>query len=258
VQAQKHGIVEREKEMVLQLRKLSTKIRGIKNSPPNERMIYSLQCAIQVLEEERQSFVQKREYIDRDMALMRDKQFYEQAKIDAILDLALTSVGLLPPQDDNNSEEGIVPRSRRPSQTSFNRPTLANLGLEFFVFGEDQTPLQTIIEQRRLHVQAAQERLSSQKECLKHCRAAWKLEHDRGEDDRSEASFEKDHGQHVQLLKHELEIAYEGYRCLADAEKALGMEEGMIRVPEIRILRSESIVRELAEFYEARMDSHRR
>jgi hypothetical protein len=31
-------------------------------------------------------------------------------------------------------------------------------------------------------------------------------------------------------LKHELEIAEEGYECLLDAERSLGMEEGILRI----------------------------
>jgi hypothetical protein len=95
------------------------------------------------------------------------------------------------------------------------------------------------------------------------CRAIWKEEHDRGDDDRSEAQFVQDQKEYEGFLKHELEIAGEGYKCSSDAERALGTEEMMIQIPEIvitppRAPRRVPAVRDLAYLYEGRVNNHRR
>lgn len=216
---QKEIVTKREKEIVKQVRKLNSKLRRAPDTTRHEKLVYSLQCAVQVLEEERQSLIQKRRDIDQDIALRREQFCYEQARIDAILDTALSSAVLLPPSD----------------QQEFQRPTLQALEVPFLEILEDQSPLETIIQQRRKHFEAARDRLEAQKQCFKACWRVWKDGNDRGDDDRVENEFMRDHKEYEIVLKHELEIAEEGYKCLLDADKILKREEVVLSVPRIVI-----------------------
>jgi hypothetical protein len=144
-QTHKFAIAKRANEFASQSRCLSSKLRGSPSSPRHKSMIYSLQYAIKVLEEERETLIQKRKETDQDMALRREQLCLGQAKIDAINDLASTTASLLPPAH----------------QHEFDHPTLQELDLELSVLGENQLPLQKIIDDRRKYFETAKERLAS-------------------------------------------------------------------------------------------------
>jgi hypothetical protein len=157
-QTQQLVLETREKEVVKRLRGLSSKLRRPPERPSNERMIYSLQCAIQVLEEERQTLLQNREEIEREVALRREKLSLEQAKIDDILDTAFTTAKLMASRDEHT----LV------------RPSSGEFEIDPFVFKEYESPLRTIIAERRKHFEKAKERLKFHVECFEAYRAMWR------------------------------------------------------------------------------------
>jgi hypothetical protein len=196
----------REKEIVKQVRELSEKLRRLSERPENERTRYSLQCAIQVLEEERQTFQQRKEGIERDLALRREKLSLEQAKIDHIVDTAFTTAKLMASRDEDTPV----------------RQSSGEFEIDPLVFKENESPLRKIIAERRKHFEIAKERLTT-----------WREANNQGDDHRSEAQGLYEQREFESVLEYELEAAEEGYKCLLDAERNLGMEEGNLSVPKI-------------------------
>ncbi|KAE9961804.1 hypothetical protein BLS_001306, partial [Venturia inaequalis] len=218
-ETQKDVIRKREVETTRQARELNVRLRNIpkRQTSQNKRDVYSLQCAVQALEEVREDFKQRKRDIDRDIASRREQYCSHQAEVDKILDDVFRKADMIPPQDE----------------TANSRPTLDNLDVTYLEIPEGQTPLQAIIAERLQHFDGARGRLTSQAQCLEACWKLWKEEHRRGDDLRSEGTFVREHKEHEDALRYEYQVAEEGYRCLLDAEKLLGKEDEVKMVPHI-------------------------
>lgn len=221
-EAQKDLLSEREVETTRQVRELNSRLRGMPKTQTaqSRRATDSLHCAVQALEEVREDLKQRKRDIDHDLASRREEYCSRQAEIDQILDDALLEAKIIAPHDE----------------TANSRPTLDNLDVSFLQVQEGQTPLQAIMAERLRHFNVARERLTSQAMCLEACWKLWKDEHRRGDDLRSEGTFVREHREYEDVLRHEYQVAEEGYRCLLDAEKLLGNLEKDIEVkpvPEI-------------------------
>lgn len=202
------------------------------------------------MEEVRRDLKQRKRDIDHDLAARREEYCSHQSEIDKILDDTFLKADMIPP----------------PAETADGRPTLDNLDVSFLEIPEGQTPLQATIAKRLQHFNVAKERLTSQNQCLEECWKLWKKEHERGDDERSEGTFVREHKEYEDLLRHEYQMAEEGYRCLLDAEKLLGKEDEVKPVPQIVVMsparpqrrKRASSVRTLGRLFEEGADSHGR
>jgi len=90
----------------------------------------------------------------------------------------------------------------------------------------NESPLRKIIAERRKHFEKAKEHLKLHVEWFETYRAMWREENSQGDDHHSEAQFLHEQRGCKRALKHELEIAEEGYKCLLDAERSWAWRRG--------------------------------
>lgn len=251
-ETQKDLIRNREVDTIRQVRELNLKLRMTPKvqTAQKKRDIDSLHCAVQALEEVRRDLKQRERDIDHDLHARREEYCSHQAETDNILDDTFSKADMIPP----------------PAETADGRPTLDNLNVSFLEIPHGQTPLQAIIAERLQQFNVAKERLTSQKQCLEECWKLWRKEHERGDDERPEGTFVREHKEYEDLLRHEYQMTEEGYRSLLDAENLLGKEEEVKPVPPIVVTspvrpqrrKRASSVRTLGRLFEEGADSHGR